>query len=409
MRRDRVLVGAQAVLAIGLLWWVVGLYPGTASVWAALHAQIWTALAFALATAVLGLSGVWLPRGDSVDTTAATAFAAAVLMNPVIAAGVLVSSRLVVALLRSRSRSPWTVLENASRRVLLVAVTFGLLGPGTLNTLRAASSWPEYARVGAAAAAFIAVDLLLEQAHASLRFRAPFVPLLLGNTRLQRWVVAAELSVAVLTVLLFPQMGFWGLLVTVGLLLVMQQSFALLLDVRASYTSTVEVLARAIEAYDPDRRGHAERVAAMVGEAGRLLGFQSRRLESLTYAALFHDVGFLGSDQLDEIAPYRSSEVIASVSFLAPSVPVLAILDSGAVSEDSLDEHDLVGAYLVAHFSAFDSETAMKRHESRDVADAIGARLYATTRRRADRAVRRVELGTLRRTSASSATPGPAS
>lgn len=397
MRPERAFVSAQALLAVAFTVGATALYPAAPSALADLYSQPWTAIAFALAALVLGLSGVWLPRGDSVDTTAAVAFAGAALMNPIVAVIALSAARLLVAVLRPRSRSVWGVIENVSRRALLVAVTFALVGPGMLASLRAESGWPEYLRVGAAAAAFVALDLLLEQAHSSVRFGAPFVPLLLGNMRLQRWVVAAELSVAVLTVLLYPRMGYWGLLVTVGLLLVMQQSFALLLEVRASYTSTVEVLARAIEAYDPDRRGHAERVAEMVGEAGRLLGMQGRRLETLTYAALFHDVGFLGADEIDDGPQYQSSEVIANVGFLSATVPILSILDMTGEAEMSLDEHDLVGAYLIAHFSALDSALMMRRDEGTGRADSIGARLYAKTRRKVDRAVRRIERETRER------------
>jgi hypothetical protein len=171
----------------------------------------------------------------------------------------------------------------------------------------------------------------------------------------------------------------------------MRQSFALLLEVRASYTSTVEMLARSIEAYDPTRRGHAERVSRMVGDTGRTLGMPSRRLESLVYAALFHDVGRLGADDLDELPAYRSSEVVGNVGFLSGAVPVLQILDTAGEAEASLDEQDLVGAYLVAYFSALDSELNMSIQEGYDLAASIGIRLYANTRRTVDTAIRRVE------------------
>jgi len=241
------------------------------------------------------------------------------------------------------------------------------------------------------AALFIAVDSLIEQAHASIRFRAPLGALVLGALRLQGWMLAAEMSTAVLAVVLFRPLGLWGLLPTVGLLLVMRQSFALLLEVRASYTSTVEVLARSLEAYDPDRRGHAERVAHMCGEAGRMIGLQGRRLESLTYAALFHDVGRLGADSPDEEPEHSSAEILGGVGFLSGALPIMRILDSAAEDESSLDEDDLISAFLVARFSALDTEISSDRIERSDLARTIGARLYTSTRAAVDRAAERVE------------------
>jgi hypothetical protein len=180
-------------------------------------------------------------------------------------------------------------------------------------------------------------------------------------------------------------------LVTVGLLLVMRQSFALLLEVRASYTSTVEVLARSLEAYDPNRRGHAERVARMCGEAGRRIGLQGKRLESMTYAALFHDVGRLGSDDPGEVPEHSSAGILGSVRFLSEALPILRILDTAGEDEASLDEADLISAYLVARFSVLDSDISTGAQEPDDLANSVGARLYSSTRTAVERAVRRVE------------------
>jgi hypothetical protein len=161
--------------------------------------------------------------------------------------------------------------------------------------------------------------------------------------------------------------------------------------VRSSYTATVEVLARSLEAYDPERRGHAERVARMVGEAGRRYGLQGKRLEDVTYAALFHDVGRLGADDSGEDAERDSSEVLAEVKFLGGALPVLRILDTEGESEESLDERDLVGAYLIARFDDLDTVVNIGRTPEAGLAVAIGARLYANTRRTVDRTIRQVE------------------
>lgn len=386
MSRSRLVVLLQSILATLVVGIVVAYVPGTPSVPVQLGVNWDVQAALALSALVLGFFSVWLPRGDFVDTTAAISFAAGAVLYPVSAIVVVSTARIVASFAQRRDVGIWPVLENISRRALLMSLTYAVVRSG-LTTPEVES----FVRLGVAVVSFFAMDLLLEQAHSSIRLHSPYFRGLLGTLRMQGWMVAAQLSVAALTVLLLKDIGPWSLVISTGLLLVMRQSFALLLEVRASYTSTVEMLARSIEAYDPSRRGHAERVARMVGDTGRTLGMQSRRLESLVYAALFHDVGRLGADDLEDLPAYRSSEVVSNVGFLSGAVPVLQILDSAGESEASLDEQDLVGAYLIAYFSSLDSELNMEIAEGYDLATSVGVRLYANTRRAVDRAIRRVE------------------
>jgi len=389
--RARLLVLVQTVLAGLVVAVVVAYVPSTPSVSAEMSAGGGLAAAMAVSALVLGLFSVWLPRGDFVDTTAAIAFAAGAVFQPVVSILIVSLARVAASLARPRGLGAWPVLENISRRALLMSAVYAIVGHRIVLRLGQVPQVEDVVRLSLAVICFFAIDLLLEQMHSSVRLHAPYFRGLLGTLRMQGWMVAAQLSVGVLTVLLLPGLGPWGLLISSGLLLVMRQSFALLLEVRASYTSTVEMLARSIEAYDPSRRGHAERVSRMVGDSGRMLGIPSRRLENLVYAALFHDVGRLGADDSEERPAYRSSEVLSNVGFLNGAVPVLQILDTAADSDASLDEQDLVGAYLIAHFSALDSELNVKEPEGYNLATSIGVRLYANTRRTVDRAVRRVE------------------
>ena len=391
MSRARLLVLVQTVLAGLVVAVVVAYVPSTPSVSAEMSAGGGLAAAMAVSALVLGLFSVWLPRGDFVDTTAAIAFAAGAVLQPVVSILIVSIARVAASLARPRGLGAWPVLENISRRALLMSAVYAIVGHRIVLRLGQVPQVEDVVRLSLAVICFFAIDLLLEQMHSSVRLHAPYFRGLLGTLRMQGWMVAAQLSVGVLTVLLLPGLGPWGLLISSGLLLVMRQSFALLLEVRASYTSTVEMLARSIEAYDPSRRGHAERVSRMVGDSGRMLGIPSRRLENLVYAALFHDVGRLGADDSEERPAYRSSEVLSNVGFLNGAVPVPQILDTAADSDASLDEQDLVGAYLIAHFSALDSELNVKEPEGYNLATSIGVRLYANTRRTVDRAVRRVE------------------
>ncbi|PQV62639.1 GAF domain-containing protein [Abditibacterium utsteinense] len=61
-----------------------------------------------------------------------------------------------------------------------------------------------------------------------------------------------------------------------------------------AYTSTVAVLADAIEAKDAYTRGHCEGVSRISVEVARRLGVQDKALDAVRYAALLHDVGKIG-------------------------------------------------------------------------------------------------------------------
>lgn len=395
MTRARVLVLVQVAIALtALLAAAVALRANSLPAGSALWPAVLSTMAFSAAALVLGLYGVWLPRGDQADTTGPIAFAAAVVLHPLLAAAAVAVAQVTSSLVRGKGKLTWPAVEYLSRRVLLVVAVSAFVGPDIERSLAqgglAANAGP-YWLVGSAALAFVLLDLVLSQLHASLRFEIPFIPLLLGNVRLQGWMIAAELSVATLTVFIFSAMRYSALLVTVGLLLVMRQSFALLLEVRASYTATVEVIARALEAYNPERRGHAERVAGLATEAGRMLGFQGSRLEDLNYAALFHDVGRIGADNDSDEVQRKSSEVLAGVGFLSGSSPILEILDSALESQKSVDEKDLVCAYVIAHLSARDDDARGLTHRDDPAVNAIGSRLYANERRTVDRVLRRLE------------------
>lgn len=378
MRSDKPIIFAQfaaASLALALL----GSGGHTAGSWIAV-------LPFLVVALVLGLFDVWLPLGDLADMTGAVAFAAIVLVEPLPAFVGLAAARVISALLRREGQTPWRVLDDVSRRLVVMAATLLL----TTHTAALGGSMGEYPRIIGAAIVFFVLDTLVAQVHASIRLQTSYLASVVGYVRLQGLMVAAQMSTAALTVLVYDAMRAWSLAIAFGLLLVTRQSFSLLLEVRRAYRSTVEVLVRAIEVLDPQRRGHAERVAKRSSEAGRMLGLHGRRLESLTYAALFHDVGQMGEVSAGE-EESSSAEVLASVGFLASSVPILRILESRGMSDGSEDESDLVAAYVIAYLSAVDEDLTVGGPPGTDLAEAVGSRLYISTRRPADRVLRRIE------------------
>ena len=386
MARFRVFVLIQALVAAVCVF-AVGIPSRAASDWR-------LALAFLGALVVMGLFEVWLPRGDSADMSGPIAFAAAATLAPEAFYIVLLLSRATVYALRWAKYDGWSALADAGRRTLSAsAAVLVLRGLGAWPHPGSAEDYRTYLVILGGAAAYFVLEFLLGQIRSSVRLRSSLASLLLGNLRLQGWMGAAEMSAAILAVVLQTAMGAWSLIIVVALLLVMRQSFALLLDVRAAYRATVEVLARAIEAQNPERRGHSQRVAALSGQAARELGFHGRSLENLTYAALFHDVGNLGDASRDQEEQSRSSaDILSQVSLLAGAIPVLRILDLSGEAGASPEEEALVSAYLVARMSEFDDVlSGVPRPKEGAASERIGARLYAETRATADRVVLRVQ------------------
>jgi hypothetical protein len=194
-------------------------------------------------------------------------------------------------------------------------------------------------------------------------------------------------------------MSYWGLALVVLLLVVMRQAFVLLLDIRQAYQSTIEVLARAMEAQTKGRLGHAERVRDIATLAGRSIGLHGRGLESLQYAAMLHDVG--AEEYSDDVpaeddgsrsdpsdVPSRSVAVVENVEFLADVVPILRILETPETAPRAGRHHRVVSAYIVSRASDIDDARAgASAAGGTGRAEAVGALLREQTRREVDLAI----------------------
>ncbi len=70
-------------------------------------------------------------------------------------------------------------------------------------------------------------------------------------------------------------------------------------EIDKAYVSTITVLADAVQAKDPDTRGHCEQVSQYARTAARRLGLEVEEQRVTCYAALLHDVGKIGvSDEV---------------------------------------------------------------------------------------------------------------
>ncbi len=332
-------------------------------------------LGFLLVMTILSLFDVWLPQGDVVDIVGPLSFAALVLSGPVAAIGLAAGARLVAHVLRYGFDDTSSLLHGLSRRTIVI-VGCGLL----LNEVDHKWFWqPVEITPGlvAVAVAFVAGDLVLQQAYSAMRHRQSIGGLLLGNLQLQGLMLAASASVALLTVMLYESMWFWTLVLMGVLLLVMRQSFSLFIEIRQAYQATMAAMAAAIEAHDPLRKGHAERVAALAKAIGNEIGVRGQDLEILSYAALLHDVDLLGetSEEIPSAAVVEqggsvflgpgASNVLAEVGFLSDVLPVLRLCEGVDSGENPNRARDGLLAYVVCRASNLDEALNQRGGDTR--------------------------------------------
>ena len=198
---------------------------------------------------------------------------------------------------------------------------------------------------------------------------------LAGSIRLQKLFLPAEVSVGILVVLLAKPMGLWSLLLTMLVLLVIRQSFALLVEVKVSYRLTMEALAKAMEAQAGADDGHGARVSRIAALAARQLRLPASTVEQIGYAALLHDLAILEASQ--ESCATKAiagvDQLFGDVDFLRPVLPVLRLFESpeciDATGPDG--ERHLETAYLIARASAIDSGSSVGHGRDQEVAATI--------------------------------------
>jgi hypothetical protein len=313
-----------------------------------------------LAILLLDLFDISLPRGDSVGVAGALAGAAVVVVGPVRAAIIIVASAVVAHVIRRGSDSP--------SRLLAILVSRGsALVLATLTLAAIANAGGRLLAFTLVPAVFLVAEMATAQVYVAVAKRRPLSRLLRGNFRTQAPALAAQWSASVLLLLTYGKMSSWSLIPVVALLLLMRQSYALFLDIRETYRTTVEVLVEAAESQDERRFGHAERTAATARAIAMHIGLPAPAVERISYAALLHDLGELSAvADAEGFVPLRdisSAEVVAGVEFFKGVEPILRICDGDAATVDVSADLALA-AMIVALASDIDCETSVNARAS---------------------------------------------
>lgn len=343
--------GGRIVLALTVAALVVGQYAQPISTELAL-----AILAFAAAMFVLDMFDVLLPHGQSIGVDGALAAAALILLGPVGGSVASLVARVASMAITQRRTSLIQSLHVLERRQVAIAATTLLMSSSAAKSLLADVGLLVTGSV--AAAVMLLVELGYAQLQTSLLGERSLIGLIKGNLRLQMPMLAAQISACGLTVITYQQMGSWSLVMALFLLLLIRQSYALLLDVRDAYRNTVGLLIDAAESTRQDLAGHAERVASISCHIASQMGLSSHDVETISYAAMLHDVDLIAEEGLDDgQARRRSGEIAAGVEFLSAVAPVLRVCDGDAEAAAASSDKHLLAAFIVALSSDIDSVT----------------------------------------------------
>lgn len=340
---------------------------------------------FLFAMVLVSLLDVFLPHGDSVDVDTPLTVASLYLFGPASTVAIVIASRLVAHVVRHGGREIGTLANGLLKRLaalIVAAAALGLFQDGLVNRLG------PYVEVFVVGAVFIFVQLLVGQLGMVVRRSDSLFRTLRGNIAIQSPVLAASVSIAVLTVIIHDGMGFWGLVVTVFLIVAMRQSFALLLDVRQAYQATIESLMGAMEIQSPEDKGLGERVARLARTAGAELGWFGRRIEHMGYAALLVHYGLSFNRRDRETPELLLPTPLADVEFLKPVEPVVSIV-RGEV-EGTPRSSEMIAAYLVS--KAFGYVQGYSLQATERIAEQLDAASLAKANKAFERALAKVPV-----------------
>lgn len=146
---------------------------------------------------------------------------------------------------------------------------------------------------------------------------------------------------------------------------------------------TVSALVAAVEANDPYRHGHSERMAALCGFVADELSFGFQRADALRFAALLHDVGAIALpwQTLRKSGPLTTPDIDAIEHHPATGVAMVAEIEFLRESTDAIRHHHerfdglgypdgLAGeqipdlARIIAVADAFDSMTTSRSYRA---------------------------------------------
>ena len=157
---------------------------------------------------------------------------------------------------------------------------------------------------------------------------------------------------------------------------------------RASYLSTLQVMARAVEARDAYTRGHAERVGAYADAIAHAMGLRDEVCEECRVGGLLHDIGKIGVpdailwkpavlEPRERLAmgthPEIGAAIVGNVPFLQPVLPCVLChherWDGGGYPAKLKGEDIPLKGRICAVADAFDAMTSTRSYRTAQSVD----------------------------------------
>lgn len=341
---------------------------------------LWGAvLVFTVANVALSVFDIPLPRGDVIGVGGTLDAIAVALLGP-LAAAFSCSVGIVGALaLRRNSRGVSDVAQTLIPRLSGVFAASLVYVP--FSQIQGLAAWgQDFLGVSV----YLAVELVIAQVLTAARTNRSVARLIRGNVYRLAPVMLAQLSTALLALTVYEDMGGWSLLLVVALLLLIRQSYSLLLEIGETYRTTIEVLVQAAEGLGSERQGHAERTAHVAREIAQGCGLTPRQVERVSYAALLHDISAISYGGDDHEARPTSSSVLEGVTFFEDVTGVLRICD-GIETEEPVAQEDLLAAFIVALSSDVDAGVHRRVHadEPQSATNRVAPRVPSALKARA--------------------------
>ena len=235
-------------------------------------------------------SPILLPGSNAyITVSSALDYAAIVVFGPVVAAIIATVTTIVSSTVISR-QPPFKILFN----VCLFIIT--IMTAGFVFKFAGGSATPDIRHVvvplAACGATYFAIDTFGVSIIVALQERASAWRVW---QRTYLWTTVTHLvgfvPLGAIIVVIFLHIGSIGVALFLFPLVLARYSFKLYMDMREAHFDTVRALTSAIDASDPFTRGHAERVTEYAIAIAREMGLSERRVLTVEYASLLHDMG----------------------------------------------------------------------------------------------------------------------
>ncbi len=193
------------------------------------------------------------------------------------------------------------------------------------------------------------------------------------------WSIPSLFVIGVLGIiitLMYQQFGWVAVVLFFGPLMLARYTFVLYSSLKKGYLDTIKALSSSIEAKDVYTVGHSKRVEELCEGMATVLDLSAKRMETLRYAALLHDVGKIGIPEaiLNKPGPLNKEEreqirrhpeigahMLGGIEFLADAVRIIrahhiAYDGSGYPSTASADGQ-LLEAQIICTADSYDAMT----------------------------------------------------